>query len=293
MSPASAETVRYLQRLGVAAPREPSIEALRRLHAAHVERIAYEALDVQRGLTTSIALHDSVARIAVGGRGGYCYHLNGAFGVLLGALGFEVVRHRAGVQNHSDGAAPGSARANHLALTVHGLPTAACPSGDWLVDVGLADALHEPLPLHEGTYTQGPFRFGLRPSEVDPGGWRLDHDRAGSFAGMDFAPAAATIDDFLARHRELETSPTSGFVRTPAVYRRDAAGVDSLIGCLLRRVDGAGQRSREIGTEKEWFEVLAAVFLLPLGDLGPADRAVLFRRVRAAHDAWRASKLGG
>ena len=38
------------------------------------------------------------------------------------------------------------------------------------------------LPLEEGVYAQGPFRYGLRRSEVDPGGWRWDHDPAGSFA---------------------------------------------------------------------------------------------------------------
>jgi arylamine N-acetyltransferase len=274
----------------VAAPIAPSVEALRALHAAHVERVAYEALDVQRGLTTSIAPRDSVSRIAIAGRGGYCYHLNGAFAVLLADLGFEVVGHRAGVQNHVDSVPPGSALANHLALTVHGLPTRDCPSGNWLVDVGLADALHEPLPLHEGIYTQGPFQYRLRLSEVDPGGWRLDHDRAGSFAGMDFSPAPAKIDAFLAKHHDLETSPASGFVRTSAVYRRDAGGVDSLIGCVLRRVEGARQRSRDIDGEREWFEALADVFLLPLTDLGPSDRSALFRKVRAKHDAWRARR---
>ena len=281
-------TSAYLRRLGVVAPGAPSAEALRALHIAHVERVAYEALDIQRGLVTSIDPRDSASRIALDHRGGYCYHLNGAFAALLAALGFKVVWHRAGVQNHADAAPPGSVLANHLALTVHDLETPECPSGVWLVDVGLGDALHEPLPLREGVHAQGPFRYRLRPSEVDPGGWRLDHDPAGSFAGMDFSGEVATLAAFVTRHHHLSTSPESGFVRTCAVYRRDATGVDGLIGCVLRRLEGGGRTSREIGSEREWYEVLADLFRLPLTDLGSHERTELFRKVWMAHELWRA-----
>jgi len=37
------------------------------------------------------------ARRILGGRGGYCYHLNGAFSALLAWLGVDVSRHLAGV----------------------------------------------------------------------------------------------------------------------------------------------------------------------------------------------------
>jgi len=280
----------YLRRLGLTVAGAPTADLLRALHAAHVERIAYEALDVQRGLLTSIDPRDSVARIALQHRGGYCYHLNGAFATLLSALGFDVVWHRAGVQNHADPAPPGSILANHLALTVHGLESDDCPSGIWLADVGLGDALHEPIPLREGVYAQGPFRYRLRPSEVDPGGWRLDHDPAGSFAGMDFSPDVATLAAFADRHVHLSTSPDSGFVRTCAVYRRDATGVDALIGCVLRRIEGAHRSSREIDRERDWFDLLADAFDLPLTDLGPRERSELFGKVRATHEQWLAAR---
>src|SRR5690348_1403577 len=140
----------YLRRLEVGHEGPPSVEALRTLHAAHVERIAYEALDVQLGLVNSIQPADSVERITRHGRGGYCYHLNGALSVLLTTLGYDVVWHRAGVQGRDDAEPPGPRQANHLALTVRGLPAPECPEGEWLVDAGLGDALHEPLPLVEG-----------------------------------------------------------------------------------------------------------------------------------------------
>lgn len=147
---AELDTNAYLRRLTLPDPGPPSAQALRALHAAHVERVAYEALEIQLGRPTTLDPHESAERIVARRRGGYCYHLNGAFSLLLAGLGYDVVWHRAGVQNHADPGPVGAGIANHLTLTVHGLPAPDCPSGDWLVDVGLGDALHGPLPLRAG-----------------------------------------------------------------------------------------------------------------------------------------------
>ncbi|WP_143587924.1 arylamine N-acetyltransferase family protein, partial [Streptomyces alboverticillatus] len=128
----------YLTVLGVTRPAAPTAEALRALHRAQVERVAYENLDIHLGSATSIDAAESVARI-MRGRGGYCFHLNGAFSALLTALGYDVTLHRAGVQSTPED--PAGATGNHLALTVR------LDGERWLVDTGLADAMHEPLPL--------------------------------------------------------------------------------------------------------------------------------------------------
>ncbi|HMG45021.1 MAG TPA: arylamine N-acetyltransferase [Acidimicrobiales bacterium] len=284
------DTEGYLRRLGFdRRPAHADVATLHALHRAQVERVAYETVDIHLERWRTIDPHDSAA-LVVGGRGGYCYQLNGALSLLLADLGFDVVWHRAGVQGHAADGPPGSAVANHLALTVHGLPTDDCPSGDWLVDTGLGDAIHDPLPLHEGTYVQGPYRFELRPSEVEPGGWRLDHDPKGSFVGMDFAPWQATVDHFAERHEFLWTSPESGFVRICSVQRRDATGVDFLKGCLLgHTADSADTWERTIETEAEWFAALADVFGMSLPDVGPDERHRLWSRLRTAHEAWLAA----
>jgi N-hydroxyarylamine O-acetyltransferase len=286
------DTAGYLERLrlpNLSPPTPPSADALRALHRAHVEHVAYEALEIQLGRPTTVDPHEAAGRILGRHRGGYCYHLNGAFSLLLDALGYDVVWHRGGAQNHADPAPVGSQRANHLALTVHGLPAEDCPSGDWFVDVGLGDALHAPLPLHEGTYEQGPFRYGLRRSDADPGGWRFDHDPAGSFAGMDFAPGRATQAHFRARHEYLSTSPESGFVRTCSVQRRDAGGVDMLTGCILGRLGDPAREPVTLDTSADWFDALRDVFDLPLTDIEADARTALWARVRAAHKAWLAA----
>lgn len=104
------DTAGYLERLGNADPGDPSVVGLRALHAAHVERVAYEAIEIQLGRPTTVDPYESAERIVARHRGGYCYHLNGAFSLLLSELGYDVVWHRAGVENRGDpdyGSLPG------------------------------------------------------------------------------------------------------------------------------------------------------------------------------------------
>ncbi|WP_431773674.1 arylamine N-acetyltransferase family protein [Streptomyces cucumeris] len=270
----AATTLRYLERLRVPRPGRPTTTALFALHRAHVERVPYETLEIQLGRPTSIDPGESVERI-LGGRGGYCYHLNGAFAALLSSLGYRVTWHLAGVQAGAD--SPAGANGNHLALTV------ACEGRTWFADVGLADALYTPMPLREGTYSQAGMTFGLRASEAAPGGWRFDHDPQGSFPGMDFRAGPASPADFMAQHEYLSTSPESPFATTACVFRRDAHGVDVLRGCVLTRIDGEGRRKHELTTDEAWFAVLRARFGLALDDLSGSERHGLWNRVREVH----------
>ncbi|MGI5201878.1 arylamine N-acetyltransferase family protein [Spirillospora sp. CA-108201] len=271
---------RYLERLGVGHPGEPSLSGLFALHRAHVERVPYEVLEIQLGRPTTADPDDAAGRV-LNGRGGYCVQLNGAFSTLLAALGYDVTWHRAGV--HASRRLPpvGPAEpAPHLVLTVN------VEGEAWMVDVGLGDGLHEPLPLRSGTYRQGPFTFVLGPSRFEAAGWRFDHDRGGAIAGLDFSMAPAGPADFAEWHPYLATDPESRLVRTVAVMRRDATSADSLTGCVLRHTDDSGRTTRELGTSAEWYGALAEVFGLPLADVGPRERDGLWTKVRGAHEAW-------
>jgi N-hydroxyarylamine O-acetyltransferase len=274
----------YLARIGVRDPGPPSVEGLFALHRAQVGRVAYENLDIQLGRTLSIDPASSFGRI-VAGRGGYCFHLNGAFSLLLSQLGYAVRWHRGGVQGR-DEPAPVGATGNHLALTVHDLPSADNPEGVWFVDAGLGDALYEPLPLRAGEHHNGSFRFTLAPSEVEPGGWRFGHDpTVGSFTGMDFRSEVADVTDFQSTHEWLSSAPESGFVKLAVVQRRDATGADVLRGRLLSRAPNG--QPRELASAAEWYAALGDLFGLSV----PAeDRARLWRRVTLAHGAWLASR---
>lgn len=277
----------YLRVLGIRRPPPPTIEALIEIHRAQVERVAYNTIDIHLGRRTTVDPLAAAQRLVATGRGGYCFHLNGALSLLLAELGFDVRTHRGGVCG-SSADAPLVPFANHLALTVHALPTSANPGGRWLVDAGLGDALHEPMPIQARTVRQGPFTFGLTPSTALPGGWRFVHDPLGSFETMDFEERTAATAEFRGSHRNLSTSAQSPFVQYVIAQRRDAEGFDKLLGCSLTRQDATGATTTELTERTAWFEALADVFGLTLRDTTPADRDRLWLRAHESHLAWKA-----
>jgi N-hydroxyarylamine O-acetyltransferase len=264
----------YLRRIGIdddLGP--PSVQGLFALHRAHVERVPYETIEIQLGRPTTVDPHEAYERIVGKSRGGYCYHLNGSFSLLLDALGYDVTWHRAGVQVGSE-PEPVGATGSHLALTVSGLPADDNPEGGWMVDAGLGNGIHEPLPLVPGRYRQGPLDYELRRSSAEPGGWRFEQDPRLSWIGMDFRPGVATQDDFAEQHDRLSTDPESPFVRWFTVQRRHADGIDALVDREMRHIPG------DDGTvlgRADWLAVLHDVFGIEL-DAGEAD--ALWARVQ-------------
>jgi arylamine N-acetyltransferase len=278
-----SEVERYLARLEVPAPPAPTAAALGDLVRAHARRVPFENLLIQLNRPASLSTAVTVDRIARGG-GGYCLELNGAFGALLAALGFDVRQHEGRVWYREPG--PPDPVVNHLALTV------CCADGSWwFAEVGMGDAMCEPIPLEPGGYPQGPFDYRLEAIAGTAGQcWRFHHDPRGSFGGMDFSLAPARSEVIEASHCWLSTAPESRFTRRLCVGRRDLSGVDTLRGRVLTRWDGAGRVHRCYDDVEEWFALLATDLGLPVGDLGTADREALWRRICAAHSAWEASQ---
>jgi len=275
----------YLRRLGIGEPGSPSIDGLVALHRAHTERVAYENIDIFLGRPQGIDPAESIERI-IRGRGGYCFNLNGALATLLEALGYRVCWHAGAVHPAGREPLPGEIR-NHLAVTVQ------LDDETWMVDAGLGDAHHEPMPLRSGDHRQGPFTLGLAPLPRVLGGWRFTHDPAlnHSRPEMDFTLSRLHWTDFTAKHTELSTDPGSPFVRVCQLHRRDEQGADSLIGCVLQRVEGPhGRTERELSNQADWFDAAADVFGLRLDDLNSDDRDRFWQRLYTSHQAWLAER---
>ena len=279
----------YLARLGLEGNGSPSVDALADLQARHLDRVVFENLEIQRGRPPTVDPAESAERIVKHGRGGYCFHLNGAFGLLLEALGYEVSRRRGTAQPLS-GEAP-SRLLNHLVVLVHGLPTSGNPQGTWWVEVGFGDGPTVPLALRAGARDDDPHSYTVEPSPVYAGGWRLLQG-GGSSGIVDADTAPPSAAEVAAAHERLSTSPESGFVRTATFQRRRAGRVDILRARWLSRVERAGTRTTLLADEAEWFATLAEVFELELPDVDAAERRALWERVRAQHDAWAAQRDG-
>lgn len=277
----SAELVSsYLRRLGIE-QQPPSVEGLFHIHRAHVERVPYETTWIHMGEQWDIDVDSSMERVAVRGRGGYCFHLNGSLARLLALLGYDVSHHVGGVHGPESTA---DDLTNHLVLIVSGLPSPDSPGGQWYVDAGLGDALYDPLPLRAGTYRQGPMTFVL---EETPGGiadWHFIHDPLGSFVGMNFRSSVTNLDAFENRHRRLSTSPESGFVRTVTVQRRDRSGVTALRALTLTRRHQNGTSATVVTDRDEWFTLLADEFLLTLDNVDDSSRDRLWASAVASHN---------
>jgi N-hydroxyarylamine O-acetyltransferase len=274
----------YLARLGLELG-SPSVEAMYMLARRHAERVPYETMWIHSGELWGIDPGESARRIALEGRGGYCYHLNGALGLLLHSLGYKVHGHVGGVRI-SAGPEP-DAVGNHLVLTVTGLPTVSNPTGAWYVDTGLGDALHEPLPLVSGMYVQDPFRMGLERVGVTK--WQLTHDPAGGFSGMSWTTTPARQADFEEKHAWLSTSPESGFVQVAMAERRDATGADVIRGLVLARIGTNNFTAEPLTNRREWFDLLASVFGLRFDASPPGACDKLWVTVLAAHRRWEAA----
>ena len=275
----TALTAAYLDRLGL--DREPpSAAALDRIHRRHVERVTYETTWIHLGEPWTIDPTDAAQRIATAGRGGYCFHLNGALSTLLTELGYDVTLHVGGVHR----AAPDKADLhNHLVLLVHGLPTPGHPDGTWYVDAGLGDALHAPLPLRSGEFEQGPMTFRLEPTPGGVGDWHFTHDTSGSFAGMSFSTAPTDIAVFAALARV--PGALGGVAVRPhghrtAPRRRRHHGARAA-GASHGPIEPAAPGT-SVGDPDAWIDVLASTFHVDLSAASPAAIARMWDRARAA-----------
>ena len=135
------ELTAYLDRIGAGRPDIATAAALHALHRAHLLAVPFENLSIHLGEPVSLDDRDLFGKIVTRRRGGFCYELNGAFALLLGALGFDVRLLAARVFGQGRFGPP----FDHLALLVH----TADGDGPWLADVGFGSHSHYPLRFAE------------------------------------------------------------------------------------------------------------------------------------------------
>ncbi|MEH6941277.1 arylamine N-acetyltransferase family protein [Bacillus sp. JJ722] len=273
------EIFAYLHRLGIEEKKPPSKEYLFELHKAHMEKISWQTIDIFGGKQTTINERDSVQMI-IQQRSGYCFHLNGAFYLLLRSLGFDVFIHCGGVQGRKSDPVIDSF---HIGLSVD-----IDNNGEkekWLVDVGLGDMPYEPIPLQTGIYQQAGFSYFIKKSTVDHSGWRLESSHPGSYLGVDYASKTTnSIDIFKMKHTFYSQSLDSPWRNLFLIQNRQANVCNELRGCIFKQRDSTNTLVTEITHKEQWLEVLSNIFNEKLVAYSATEKEELWRKVKKIHE---------
>ncbi|MFI0138590.1 arylamine N-acetyltransferase [Streptomyces luteogriseus] len=251
----SAQVDAYLRRLGAEHPAWPTVDALRELHLRHLRTVPFENLSIHLGEEIVLEEKRLLDKVVGARRGGFCYELNGCFGALLAALGYDVALLAGRV--YGDEGRLGIPY-DHLALRVRTVD-----GGDWLADVGF------------GAHSHLPLAFGDRGEQEDPGGtFRIVEagpDAAGVRGGHGTVDAAdldvfrdggaqyrlevrpRALGDFVAGAWWHSTSPGSHFTRSLVCSRvTEEGGRITLSGRRLTLTAPDGTREeRELEADEE------------------------------------------
>jgi N-hydroxyarylamine O-acetyltransferase len=266
----------YLSRIGLPLDLAPTAETLAELQRRHLDAVPYENLAIMLGRPDTTDPARTLARIAAGGNAGYCFHHNGAFEVVLRALGFAVERRHGKVRGRP------IPDLNHLVLLV------TIDGRRWWPDLGLGDALRDPVEVVAGEIRQGPYRYEITGVDEDGAGWTFVHDpAAASFPALDVRADRPADADVAAAHRELSTPPAGRFTKVLIVARRDDTGADVLRGIRLQR-SGDGAFIRDLAAYDDWRTALES-FGVALASVADDELRSLHGRMLAAHEEWLAA----
>jgi N-hydroxyarylamine O-acetyltransferase len=240
----------YLERIGYSGPVSPDEETLRQIHRAHLLAVPFENLDIAWGKRIEVNQEAFVRKVVERRRGGFCYELNGAFAVLLGALGFRVTLLSARVPRE-DGSY--GREFDHLALRVDlGQP--------WLADVGFGDSFTDPLRLEgdmEQDQTVGRFRI-----EQAGNALRLERQRADGEWQPEyrFTLEPRRLEEFDDMCYYHQTSSQSSFTQKRVCSLTTPKGRVTLSDMKLITTSDGERVERLLESEAEWRAVLANRF---------------------------------
>jgi N-hydroxyarylamine O-acetyltransferase len=220
----------YLERIGYEGSRDPTFETLSALQRAHMLSVPFENLDIHLGRRLVLDREANFEKVVVRRRGGWCYELNGLFGLLLERLGFTVTLLGARVVGERVGRELG-----HLMLRVD-------LEQPWLADVGFGESSLVPLPL------------GEEPQQV------VEEDGV----RREFALVPRLLEEFQAMCEYSQTSPDMLFTQRRLCTLATATGRITLSDLRLIERDGESVTERELADEQEWRSVLLERFEIVL-----------------------------
>lgn len=239
----------YLERINYHGSLEPTASTLRELHKAHMLAAPFENLDIHLGREIVLDEQKNYSKIVERRRGGFCYELNGAFAMLLRAIGYDVKMLSAGVANQKGEFGPPF---DHMTLLVE-------LEERWLADVGFGDSFREPLLLDErGEQAQ---RWGAYRIARDGEQLTLEQ-RSGNVwkPQYRFTLQPYNFADFAEMCRYHQTSPDSHFTQRRTCSLATVDGRITLADMRFITTTSNERRERELMDEQEYAAVLRERF---------------------------------
>lgn len=252
---ASAWLDEYLRRIGVTGPGAPDLAALCRLHAAHVEAIPFENLDILLGRGVQLGADRLREKLIAARRGGYCFEQNTLFLAVLRELGFTAMPLEARVRAGAASLRPRT----HMVLVVD------IDGASWLADVGFGgEGPREPISMR-GEVSLQPPNCAYR--VVVEGDGRVMQMQSGAAWVDQYAFLLQPVHaiDFEVANWYTSTHPASPFVRTLTAQRATAAVRYVLRYPNFSEITEVGASTRQI-TRDELLPLLRAVFGIDLPD---------------------------
>jgi N-hydroxyarylamine O-acetyltransferase len=249
------DTDAYLRRINWAGPVAADAETLRRLHLAHLRAVPFENLSIhwhEPIVLTDDALFEKIVQRR---RGGFCYELNGLFGALLRALGFDVTMLSAGVANRKGEFGPDF---DHMLLLVR-------LQERYLADVGFGDSFLEPLRLDE----QGDQIEGHRAYRIEQSGSRFVLTRRDG-EGVRAPQYRFSLDphdygEYESMCHHHQTSPESHFTHQPVCSLATPDGRVTVSGMKLITTIAGDRQERVIESTAEQADLLRERFGISRG----------------------------
>jgi len=231
----------YLFRLSLKRAK-PSLLYLKELQTAHQRRIPLENFDIFLGVQRPWKVENLFHKIIVGKRGGLGIELNAIFGALLMHLGF-----RAMYVGLNEAKKTPAERLEHLAVIVN-------LEGDlWLVDVGRASQLINPIPLAQNRVMLNYTHYVKLTTEDDTWYYQTSQDAVHFEDQFTFLIKERKLIEFLRLHDELQSIYESPQARERSISKVQETGRLTLTPSKLEWLQGSSVvRSETIRNEEDF-----------------------------------------
>lgn len=246
----------YLARIGVEWPRRPDAETLASLQEQHILSIPFENVDCFRRRPLPMG-EGAVRKIVQEGRGGGCYELNSAMGLLLESVGYPVTIMGGRISDGKGLSFP----LRHLVLRVE------ADGVSWLVDVGFG--------FGSDRNSRRPLRIDHSAVQSDPqGDYQLVNTADGDIDVLRnerllyrIERHPRSVGEFAATLWWFLTSPGSDFLQGMFCIQPTRSGRLSLRDRTLTRVVDGEKTRAELPDTDEVRKVLAAEFGIEVDDI--------------------------